>query len=192
MDPHPLNLFSYTTWDFKSLSKDEFRVGRHDLNFRVLKTTCILLSFFNLLAMFWVRLPLNCRKIVGVSEDLVLFFDALLVLFSIGLYRHLVFFLESASLFLKNNPLDIDFWYSKFCSFQEPDRSQPIRGCNKNPMNSPLNHFFYMLKRFTAVKNHYYFSVSWFLIPMTADITFAAHIYFNVTKSQIPFHFNFF
>ena len=74
MDPHLLHLISYTTWDFKSLLKDDFRVGRHDLNFRVVKTTCNLHNFFNLLAKFWVRLLLYCRKIVGLSEDLVLFF----------------------------------------------------------------------------------------------------------------------
>ena len=74
MDPHPLHLISYTTWDFRSLSKDDFRVGRHDLNFRVVKTTCNSHSFFILVAKFWVRLPLYCRKIVGLSIDLVLLF----------------------------------------------------------------------------------------------------------------------
>ena len=45
-----------------------------------------------------------------------------------------------------------------------------------------------MLKRCTAAKIQYYSSVSWFLIPKTGDITFAAHNYVNVKKSQIPFH----
>ena len=52
MDTHPLHFFSYTTWDFKSLSKDDFRVGSHDLNFRLIKTTCTSNSFFNLLEKF--------------------------------------------------------------------------------------------------------------------------------------------
>ena len=72
-----------------------FQGGGHDLNFRVVKTTCNSHNFFNLLAKFRVRLPLYCRKIVGLSYDLGLFFDALLVLFSIGLYRHILSFLES-------------------------------------------------------------------------------------------------
>ena len=44
------------------------------------------------------------------------------MLFSIGLYLHLLSFLESGSLSLKAIPLDIDIWSSKFFSFQEPDR----------------------------------------------------------------------
>ena len=40
MEPHPLHLISYATWDFRSLSKDDIRVGRHDLNFRIVKTFC--------------------------------------------------------------------------------------------------------------------------------------------------------
>ena len=73
-DPHPLHLISSTTWDNRSLSKDDFRVGRHDLKFRVVKISWISHSLFNLLAKFWVRLPHYCRKIVGLSYALVLFF----------------------------------------------------------------------------------------------------------------------
>ena len=74
MDAHPLHLISYTTWNFRSLSKNGFRVRRHDLYFCVVKTTCISHSFFSFLAKFWVRLPLYCRKIIGLSIDLVLLF----------------------------------------------------------------------------------------------------------------------
>ena len=48
---------------------DDFRVGRHDLNFRVMNTTWKLHIF-----LFWVRSPLYLRKIVGLSWALVLLF----------------------------------------------------------------------------------------------------------------------
>ena len=41
MDPHPLHFISYTTWDFRPLLKDDFRVERPDLNFRVIKLLAI-------------------------------------------------------------------------------------------------------------------------------------------------------
>ena len=79
-----ITFFSYTTWNFRSLSKNDFRVGRHDLNFRVVKTTCNSHCFFDLLANFRVRLPLYCRKKLVYLKIYSCFLDALLELFSIG------------------------------------------------------------------------------------------------------------
>ena len=183
MDPHPLHFISYTTWNFGSLSKDNFRDGRHDLNFSLIKTTCNSHSFSNLTAKFWVGLPLCCRKIVGLSWDLVLFFYALLMLFSIGLYRHILSFLKSSYYFWRPFLWILIFGPASFVLLKSLIEGQPIRSCIKKPVNRPVNHFF-MLKWCTAAKIHYYSSVSWFLIPMTGDIVFAAHIYFNVKKSR--------
>ena len=41
MDLHPLKLISYTPWDIRSPSKDDFRMERHDLNIRVKITNCV-------------------------------------------------------------------------------------------------------------------------------------------------------
>ena len=54
MDPHSLLFFSNNTWDFRSLLKDDLRVGRHDFNSGVIKAICKSHSFFNLLAKFKV------------------------------------------------------------------------------------------------------------------------------------------
>ena len=39
---------SFAFWDFTSVSKNDFSMGRHDLYFHVVKTTCKSHSFFNL------------------------------------------------------------------------------------------------------------------------------------------------
>ena len=57
-------------------------------------------------------------------------FYVFLVLFSIDIYRHSLYFLTSGSLLLKTTPLDTDFWSSKFCSFQERDRRPAIKILN--------------------------------------------------------------
>ena len=61
MGPHPLHFISCTTWDFSFLSKGEFKVGRHNPNFRGMNTTFKSHIFFNLLAQFCIRLPLYSR-----------------------------------------------------------------------------------------------------------------------------------
>ena len=128
---------------------------------------------------------------LACHEILSCLFDALLVLFSIGLYRHLISFLKSGSLLLKTIPLILIFGPERFF-FRSLIEGQPIKGCIENSVNRPLNHIFLILKRCSAAKIHYYSSVSWFLLPMTGDIAFAAHICVNVKKIQSLFHINFF
>ena len=187
MDPHPLHLISYTTWDFRSLSKDDFRVGRHDLNFRVVKTTCNSHSFFNLLAKFWVRLPLYCRKIVGLSLDLVLlFWCSFGVVLNWSLPPLIIFSRVWFTIFEDHSSgywflVQQDLFFSRAWS-----KANQLEVALKTLWTVPWITFFLcwsgaQLRKF-----------SWFLIPMTGDIIFAAHIYVNVKKSQTPIHVHFF
>ena len=170
-----------------------FQGERHDLNFRVVKTTCNSNSFFSLLAKFWVRLPLYCRKINGLSICLVLlFWCSFGVVLNWSLAPLIIFSRVWFTIFEDHSS---GYWFlvqQVLFFFKSLIEGQPIRVCIKNPVNSPLNHIYLMLKRCTAAKIEYYSSVSWFLIPTTGDIIFAAHIYVNVKKNQIPIHVHFF
>ena len=68
MELHPLHVTLYTTWDFRFLSKGDFRVGKQVLSFLVVKMIWISHIFFSLLAKFCVIFPLYWTKNLGLGS----------------------------------------------------------------------------------------------------------------------------
>ena len=60
-------------------------MGRHDLNFCVMKTTCKLNSFFSFPAIFLLACFFIVEKLLVPYDMKSGFFDAVLVLFSVDL-----------------------------------------------------------------------------------------------------------
>ena len=84
-------------------------VGRPDLNFRVMTTTCKSHSFFNLLANSFVRLPLYCRKIFGFASDL--FFMLLWWCFQLFLLSIIIISIICKLWFFILEDPSYGFWY---------------------------------------------------------------------------------
>ena len=71
MELHPLHVTLYTTWDFRFLSKGDFRVGKQVLSFLVVKMIWISQILFSQLAKFCMIFPLYWTKNLGLGSLLL-------------------------------------------------------------------------------------------------------------------------
>ena len=149
MELHALHVTLYTTWDFRFLSEDGFRVSTQVLSFLVVKVISIPHNFFSLLATFWVLFPLYCTKNLDLGSLLLTLLNFLRCCSFWGVCCDLFprdYFIQRL---VKNTggPFSRMMIFSPdLLNFLESyNKGVPVSGRIKNSMHSPLNHIFLML-----------------------------------------------
>ena len=180
MELHPFHVTLYNKWDFRFLSKGDFKVGKRVLSFLVVKMIWSLNNFFSLLAKFCVICPLYWTKNRGLSSlllRLLTFLRGCSFWGGFGVTFSFVTILSNVSLTILEDH-SVGYWFSVQISwFFLRATSKDCQSLVALKILCTVPWITFLLCCNGAQLIMDYAGISWLLIPMTADFSIFVLVY---------------